>query len=188
MLDQSGKNHQLVKGLAVTRREYSFRRITLDLAALSVLLWASIVGVASNTLQDQAPGKRPRPTFVDSVESTSLVEQFGFSINDFKIDQQGEKNNLNIKIRYRYRPNLSRDEYPDFTLIAKDVENLLGNYPDKKDYWELVNKRLTLMIIQKYPAIAEVTCQIDVSPTPSVKYPRTSIVTRRQPVRGRATK
>ena len=171
----------------MTRRESSKRSITLFAVAFGIVLWASSVGTAFNAVQDQTSIKRSKPIVVDSVVSVGLVEQFGFSISDLKLDHQGEKNTLNIIIRYRYRPNLSKDEYPDFTLIAKDIENLLMNYPDKTDYWELVNKRLTQMVLQKYSALAEITSQIEVAPTASVRYPRTSIVTRRQAAsRGRA--
>jgi hypothetical protein len=155
--------------------------------ALGIVLWTSPVGAALNAVQDQTSIKRSKPFVVDSVVSVGLVEQFGFSISELKLDHQGEKNTLNIIIRYRYRPNLSKDEYPDFTLIAKDIENLLMNYPDKTDYWELVNKRLTQVVLQKYSALAEIISQIEVAPTASVRYPRTSIVTRRQTAsRGRA--
>jgi hypothetical protein len=167
------------------------RSTSIFSAALPVLLWTSMVIAASNSVQDQTSSTRPKPIVLDKKLSMSsgLVEEFGFSISNFQIDHQGEKNILNLIIHYRYRPNLTRDEYPDFTLIAKDIENLLGNYPDKTDYWELVNKRLTQMILQKYPVLAEITSQIEVSPTPSVRYPRMSIVTRRQPAtRGRARK
>ncbi len=150
-------------------------------AAFGMILWANSLVLAHKPPQDQAKVKRSKPIVIDSVVSVGLVEQFGFSISDFKIDHQGEKNTLNIIIRYRYKPNLSKAEYPDFTLIAKDIENLLMNYPDKTDYWELVNKRLTKMILEKYPALAEITSQIEVAPTASVRYPRTSIVTRHQP-------
>lgn len=164
----------------MTRRESSKRTLTFLIAALGIFLWTSSVEAALIEVQDQTSIKRSKPV-------GALVERFGFSISDFKMDHQGEKNTLNIVIRYRYRPNLSKPEYPDFTLIAKDIENLLSNYPDKTEYWELVNKRLTQMVLQKYSALAEITSQIEVAPTPSVRYPRTSMVTRRQPsIRGRA--
>ena len=167
------------------------RSISLFSAALAALLWANVVVATSNSVQDQTSTTRPKSVVVDTKlsEAWGLVEEFGFSISNFQLDHQGEKNTLNIIIRYRYRPNLTRAEYPDFTLIAKDIENLLGHYPDKSDYWELVNNRLTQMILQKYPVLAEITSQIEVSPTPSVRYPRMSIVTRRQPAtKGRARK
>ena len=114
-------------------------------------------------------------------ESGVLVEQFSFLIKDFKIYHQGENNNLNITIRYRYRANLSKAEYPDFTLIARDIETLLTNYPNEEDYWEILNKKITLMVLEKYPAIAKISSELQVSPSPKNLYLRSSIVTRDRP-------
>jgi len=107
-----------------------------------------------------------------------MVEEFTFQITDFKIDHQTEHINLNITISYRYKANLPNADYPDFMLIARDIETLLTNYPNEEDYWEIVNKRITLMILEKYPTIAKVTSQMQVSPTPKNKYVRSTIVTR----------
>jgi hypothetical protein len=114
-----------------------------------------------------------------------MVEEFSFLIKDFKIEHQGEINNLSITIQYRYRVNISDSEYPDFRPIAKDIELFLTSYPDEKDYWEILNKKITLLVLDKYPPITKVTCQVQVSPSPLVPYLRSSIVTReRTSVRG----
>jgi hypothetical protein len=112
------------------------------------------------------------------LKSGLLVEQFSFLIKDFKIDHQGEKNNLIITIRYQYRTHISNTEYPDFTMIAKEIETLLTNYPNESDYWEIVNKKITLMVLEKYPAITRITSKMEVSPSPKNSYVRSSIVTR----------
>jgi hypothetical protein len=112
------------------------------------------------------------------VNPSSMVEEFSFLIKDFKIEHQGETNNLNITIQYRYRVNISDSDYPDFRLVAKDIEMFLTNYPHKKDYWEILNKRITLLVLDKYPLITKVTCQMQVSPSPLDPYLRSSIVTR----------
>jgi hypothetical protein len=108
----------------------------------------------------------------------SLVEEFSFSLKDFKIDHQGETNNLNISISYRYVANITKADYPDFRWLAKDVETLLANYPNKDDYWEIVNKQITSLLLQKYPALTSVTCEIKVDPSRVVPYSRSSRVTR----------
>jgi|SRR3954453_23301661 hypothetical protein len=110
--------------------------------------------------------------------SQSTVEEFSFVIKDFKMDHQTQTNNLNISISYRYVDNIQTPEYPDFRWLAKDVETLLANYPNKVDYWEIVNKRITLMLLNKYSGIASVTCDLQVDPTSLVPYTRTSRVTR----------
>lgn len=107
-----------------------------------------------------------------------LVEEFSFSLKDFKIDHQGETNNLNISISYRYAANLTKAEYPDFRWLVKDVETLLTNYPNEDDYWEIVNKQITSLLLQKYPALTSVTCELNVDASRVVPYSRSSRVTR----------
>ena len=107
-----------------------------------------------------------------------MVEEFSFLLKDFRVEHQGETNNLNITIQYRYRVNISDSEYPDFRPVAKDIEMLLTQYPNEDDYWEILNKKITLLVLDKYPLITKVTCQIQVSPSPLVPYLRSSITMR----------
>ena len=110
-----------------------------------------------------------------------LVEEFSFLIKDFKVDHQSELNTLNISISYRYVVNIPNADYPDFRLLAKDVETLLTNYPNEVDYWEIVNKNLTSLLMQKYPAISRLTSEITADPTRLDPYVRSSRVTRERP-------
>jgi len=93
---------------------------------------------------------------------------------------QSELNNLNIKVRVRYENGIIESKYPDFRAIAKDIEDFLNNYPNKTDYWEIVNKKLTLLVLKKYPMLSSITSEIQVSPSQKVSYLRSSIVTRSQ--------
>ena len=113
-----------------------------------------------------------------AVYSQSLVEEFSFQIKDFKMDHQTQTNNLNISISYRYIPNIQKPDYPDFRWLAKDVETLLSNYPNKDDYWEIVNKQITSMLLKKYRGLTSVTCEIKVDSSSLIPYTRTSRVTR----------
>ena len=110
--------------------------------------------------------------------SQSLIEEFSFVIKDFQMDHQAQTNNLNISISYRYLPNIQKSEYPDFRGLAKDIETLLANYPNKDDYWEIVNKRITSLLLDKYPGIVSVTSDLKVDPSSLIPYLRSSRVTR----------
>ena len=112
-----------------------------------------------------------------------VIEEFSFLIKDFKIDHQAETNNLNISISYRYVVDIKDAEYPDFRLLAKDVEMFLTNYPNEADYWEILNKQITSLLLKKYPAITSVTSELKVDPSRLDPYIRASRVTRD---RGRA--
>ena len=112
--------------------------------------------------------------------SDNLTEEFSFLIQDFKMNHQSQMNNLNIKVRYCYEIGISDNEYPDFRLIVKAIQDSLENYPDEVGYWEIVNKKSTLMVLKKYPVISNVTIEMQVSPSSLVPYLRSSIVTRHQ--------
>lgn len=108
----------------------------------------------------------------------ALLEEFSFNIKNFKMDHQGEVQTLNLKISLQYVNEIRDTAYPDFRAIARDVETLLGKYPNKTDYWEIVNKRLTQLILNKYPPILRVVSEIEVSESPMIPYVRSSTVTR----------
>jgi len=110
--------------------------------------------------------------------TTRIVEEFSFVLKDFRMDHQGQANNLNLTISYRYAANITKADYPDFRRLAKDVETLLTAYPNEDDYWEIVNKQITALLLKKYPGIVAVTCEIKVDPSSVVPYTRSSRVTR----------
>ena len=143
-------------------------------ALLCLLLSYSCQGIEAS--QKNSPPAATR--------TSSLSEAFTFRLKDFNMDHQGEIQTLNIKISVLYITGIQDTAYPDFRLIARDVETLLGKYPNKTDYWEIVNKRLTGLILDRYPAISRVTSEIEVSPSANVPYLRSSTVTRLRKKKG----
>ncbi len=116
----------------------------------------------------------------------SLTEEFSFWIKDFKFDHQGLNNNLNISVSFRYVPGIANSDYPDFRLLAKEVETLLTNYPNEEDYWEIVNKKLTAQLMNKFAALASITIEIKIDASSSIPYVRSSRVTRERSNRKRS--
>ena len=139
------------------------RRALANLVALLLLL--AVCTSLSYAQQKQEPNDR-------------LVEEFSFLIKDLKVDHQAEINNLNITISYRYISDIKESAYPDFRLLTKDIETFLANYPNETDYWEIVNKRLTALLLKKYPEIASITSEVKADPTRLDPYFRSSRVTR----------
>lgn len=114
----------------------------------------------------------------DQGNDAPLIEEFSFLIKDLKVDLQSGMQNLNITVRYSYVRNIAESEYPDFLLIQDDIKNFLARYPNKSDYWEIINKKLTHAILKKFTTLSKITIEIQVSPTPGEPYLRSSIVTR----------
>ena len=150
-------------------------------------LFLILASCSAIVYSQSAKSSRHNPTSNNLVsqhsQPGSLVEEFSFLIKDFKVDHQTEANNLNISVSFRYIVNIPSSDYPDFRLLAKDIETFLTNYPNEKDYWEIVNKQLTQLLLKKYPVIASLTCEVKADPTPLDPYVRASRVTReRRPV------
>lgn len=150
-------------------------KLVCKLLGIFLLSAASLTVAQSQSL---APATVTPAAQAKQEDAGQLSEEFSFLIKDFKIDHQGETNTLNISISYRYIANIANSDYPDFRWLAKDVETLLGNYPNKTDYWEIVNKRITEHLIKKYPALASLTCELRVDPSRQVPYSRSSRATR----------
>jgi hypothetical protein len=125
---------------------------------------------------------KPSEKISQQRDAGPLVEEFSFLIENFKLDHQGETNNLNISISYRYAVGIAISDYPDFRLLAKDVEMFLTNYPNEDDYWEILNKQITSLLLTKYPALTSVTSELKVDPSRLDPYNRSSRVTRQRPL------
>jgi hypothetical protein len=147
---------------------------------LTAALCGSISAVGAAPKAATQTAQRRGPTR----QADALREEFLFKLKDFKVEHQAELNSLQIQVRYTYQAGIKTAEYPDFIPMAKDVEVFLTNYPNESTYWEIVNKELTQMVLDKYPVLSSITCEIEVAPSQRHPYTRASIVTRQ---RARAT-
>ena len=140
------------------------------------IVFQFVVAIAAAILLGtSAPVARGTPPAV--VETATLQEGFSFQLKDLQVPQQGG-NTLNVSVRYSYKAGIRNDEYPDFRLLARACEDFLRDYPDKKAFWEVLNKELTAAVMERFPALASITVEIQVSPTSAIPYPRASTVTR----------
>lgn len=127
---------------------------------------------------DRLPYDRTSTVFRS--RSGQLKEDGNFSLKDYAINHQGV-NKIDIDIGYQYKPEITPNEYPDFREIYNSVDNFLTNYPNENDFWEIVNKNLTQNILNENPTWARIDININVLPSQSLPYNRTSKVTRTQP-------
>ena len=143
-------------------------------------LLGQLLGIVLISTSSVVYAQSPKPVrqTVKATQSGVLVEEFSFVIRDFKMDHQTQTNNLNISISYRYVDNARKADYPDFRWLTKDVETFLTDYPNDDDYWEIVNKHVTEMLLKKYPSLTSLTSEMKVDPSSLIPYTRTSRVTR----------
>jgi sugar lactone lactonase YvrE len=137
-------------------------------------------GSSNSSIFVPPDSKLQRPIGITFFPSDAQLTQKGnFTLANYPINHQG-LNNLNIDVNYKYKDGIQNYQYPDFVPIYKSIDNLLVNYPNETDFWEIVNKNLTEKVLADNPAISSVTVNLDVLPTNRLPYERSSTVTRTQ--------
>lgn len=108
-------------------------------------------------------------------------EIFTFQVANYPIQHQGGAI-LNVNVAYRMTPEaIAQNAYPDFVPIKKDMEKFFVNYPNEIDFWEILNKKLVEMLLDKYPQMSSLRVEIDVTPTVQEPVHRSSIVNSTRP-------
>jgi hypothetical protein len=161
-------------------------QFTTKLLGVTLLVTASMLVVHAQSEKNLSASAMPavQRSHQKQNVANSLTEEFSFWIKDFKVDHQALTNNLNMAVTVRYVPNIANSEYPDFRLLTKDVESFLTNYPNEEDYWEIVNKKLTAEILNKYLVLTSVTIEIKLDPSAPSPYARSSRATRERRIVG----
>jgi hypothetical protein len=144
---------------------------TLVTSASPLLSWPTL---SQPLMQNQVHAKQ---TSKSEKQFKDLIEEYGFQIENYAYDYQGQKNVLNIDVLWRYVPNITKPQYPDVAAIKKDLEQFMQDYPDKMQYWEFLNKDVAQMILNKYPALASIRIKFLIAPNAQEAFARTSIVT-----------
>jgi len=116
-----------------------------------------------------------RSSTVTRTQDGKLGEAWNFKIPNYSIAHQG-LNNLNIDVKYQYKPGITQDEYPDFVPVYTSIDNFLTNYPNETDFWEILNKSLTQQVLAQNPALDSLQINLEVLPTNRLPYNRASIV------------
>lgn len=112
--------------------------------------------------------------------AAEFTETYGFTLNNYGLEYQGQKQVIDLDISYIYRQNLAIADYPDVVAVKKTVEDYMQNYPDKNRYWELLNKDIAQLLINTYPAFASVTSKLHIYPSPHETFARTTVVTEKR--------
>lgn len=117
-------------------------------------------------------------TATEGAAAGPLDEEFAFLMQQFPMYHQREHHRLNIAVRYRYARGITNQQYPDYQWLMRDINQFLTHYPGQMDYWEIVNKQMTQMLMKKYPMLSSLTCVIEVGATRTLPHVRLCIVTR----------
>ncbi|NJK28074.1 MAG: hypothetical protein HC925_05565 [Coleofasciculaceae cyanobacterium SM2_3_26] len=103
-------------------------------------------------------------------------ESFGFEIQELPVEHQGQVL-LSLSVAFRFLG----QEYPEFSAMARNIQQFLENYPNETDFWEILNNNLVAFLMAEYPEIGSLKVKVDVAPNVSAPYERYSVVTSTRP-------
>ena len=109
-------------------------------------------------------------------EKTSLNES-SFTIENYPIEHQG-KNTLDIRIDYRQKDNQKSATIFQEQTFAHQLHQLIFNYPNETDFWEVLNYQLTQELLAQNPNLSSISITLAVYPNQEFPYYRASTVTR----------
>lgn len=184
------KNRRMTGFQSLSTSSWSMNGLK-GLAVAFLLLSIMTVAMASAKVPAQSPAQISKPNLSAKVQ-TKLQEGWAFTIDNYPIEHQG-KAIANIKVSYDYIDGIGTPDpskYPDFVPISNFIKNFIVNYPNEKDFWEILNKNLvTALLTQPIPTpygmqyklndlLNSITIRLDVQAgAADIKMARSSIVT-----------
>jgi len=115
------------------------------------------------------------PLFAEhpKVNNVSATEMVGLSIHNLQICHQGNWRDMTFQIHYQADPLGTANNVSE---IRDFVHEFLNNYPNTTDFWEVMNKKLTLSLTDQFPDIILLESNLAIGPDREFSFPRESIV------------
>ena len=105
-----------------------------------------------------------------------MTEDFGFTVKAYPYRFQRRENVIDIDVTYRYKAGITKPEYPNFIGIQNEIKDYIQNYPDKYQYWEILNKDIATMLAENYPVLENIEVDLTIYPTTEFPIKRHSLV------------
>jgi hypothetical protein len=115
----------------------------------------------------------------EEIEHELILKNANFTLKNYAIEHQG-KNILDIEVRYAYKTSTTSSTLQENTNLSRQLQELLENYPNETDFWEVINSNLTKQLLKQNKEIASVSIALAVHPNQKLPYDRASIVTRQK--------
>ena len=103
-----------------------------------------------------------------------LSEKFRFEMPNFEMFHHQEPKILDISASFRYRERM--ETLPDFRVFEREIAEFLRSYPNQIDYWEILNRKLVSLMLQRHLCIEELAITIAVHGNDSIGFERASTV------------
>lgn len=109
-------------------------------------------------------------------QEISLNEFYSVEVKKFNVFIDNAKHDIDIYITWNFKTNPTPDDYIDSNLVVNTVKTFLKEYPNKSDFWEVVNHKLTSHMIDKFKQVKSFSIKLDVPATKMDPYHHYTLV------------
>ncbi len=98
--------------------------------------------------------------------SVNLDEFYNVEIKHLTATVDSVPHEMNISVTWNYKLNPTPADYIDSNLVISEVKKFLTEYPNKSDFFEVVNHNLTSHMMDKFKQLHGINIKISV---PAIK-------------------
>lgn len=107
---------------------------------------------------------------IANAASITYIESYNVKIPHFSVTLDNFKRDIDISATWHFKDNPTANDYIDSNLVISEIKKYLSDYPNKSDYCEVVNKKLTAHMIERFASLRSITIKIDVPPSKMDPY------------------
>ena len=143
--------------------KFSFKQQLFNIYLLAFV--SSTLGSLATPLSTPAYQSHPAK-FVQNIETSPV---------SLLVPHQGMVSHIKLSLEYGLKDS-SRGL--DSEILIRDAAELLMNYPEEYDYWEIVNLSITQSLLEKHSQLDYITLELEILPRENIPYRCISTVTR----------
>ncbi len=98
-------------------------------------------------------------------EQLRVQEKYKIALTNVSVELNEGKRMIDVIPEWTYKSKITAKQYVDYFDLTQAITSYLNDYPNPADWWESVNKNLSMFILGKYPSIQRLTIHIKVKPT-----------------------
>lgn len=103
-------------------------------------------------------------TSLSYAEDYTLNEIYSVDIDHLSVMVDNAKHDIKVTATWNYKKNPQPSDYIDSNLVVATITNFFKEYPNKTDFWEVVNHKLVSHLIDKFKMVHAMSVKLDVPP------------------------
>jgi hypothetical protein len=105
------------------------------------------------------------------------MQNWSFAVKGYTVKHQHIVNTVNVVVKYSLQGSSTTLNISNFMSLPNRITQFFVEYPNEDDYWEVVNRRLTEMILREHPEMRSLTISLEVLHRDTIPHTGISTVT-----------